>query len=91
MHRKTLLFFYFKVNRVLRTLGPKAKTRSFLLTFLKVLSHQSSKELHTSCLRPYLVKSNNFKSLSTVKEGGEREKMCDNGLRSAVADMSAAG
>ena len=45
----------------------------------------SSKEL----LRPYLIKSNNFKSLSTVKEGGEREKMCDNGLRSAVADMSA--
>ena len=47
----------------------------------------SGKEL----LRPYLIKSNNFKSLSTVKEGGEREKMCDNGLRSAVADMSAAG
>ena len=51
----------------------------------------TSNENKISSYKAYLVKNNNFKILSTVKEGGEREKMCDNGLRSAVADMSAAG
>ena len=63
--------------------GPQFKT-SFLMIY-------TSNKNKISSYKAYLVKNNNFKSLSTVKEGGEREKMCDNGLRSAVADMSAGG